>query len=267
MTIGLVLPFLLAPCLYPQNKAPIAKTAKPGVKDGQTIFTSSCAGCHGLDGLGTERAPDISHRREIQKLSDADLFRIVHNGVPGTGMPAFHALSDTSIRAVVGYVRILQGKNGVLKVAGDPAKGKALFFGKAACSECHMSGGRGGFLGPDLSSYGATHSIAEIRQAMTAPGTNVASRAKQVLVVTQTGRKFVGIVRNEDNFSLQLQDSDGVFHLLMKADLEKWEYQPEVLTGPYHQAHLSPGELDDLTSFIVKSANPVKRGIHPEEND
>jgi putative heme-binding domain-containing protein len=257
----------LSPLLYSQNKAPVPKGPNRSAQDGRTVFASTCAGCHGLDGRGSERAPDVASRREIQKLSDEELARIVHNGVPGTGMPAFHSLSDASVHAVVHYLRTLQGANAKIAVPGDPVQGKNLFFAGASCSHCHSIGGRGGFLAPDLSSYGVTHSVDEIRAAITGPAKNVNNRAKQVLAVTQSGQKFVGVVRNEDNFSLQIQDPEGAFHFLLKSDLEKWEYKPEVATGPYHQSQLSSRELNDIISFLVRSATPVKTGIRAEDND
>src|ERR1700722_512604 len=59
---------------------------------GQRTFTSTCAGCHGLDGRGGERAPNITGSAKLGRLSDANLAAIVANGVPGTGMPAFRSL-------------------------------------------------------------------------------------------------------------------------------------------------------------------------------
>ena len=46
---------------------------------------------------------------------------------------------------------------------GDPTRGKSIFFGKGECASCHTVSGEGGFLGPDLSSYGSTTSSQAIR--------------------------------------------------------------------------------------------------------
>ena len=64
-----------------------------------------------LDGRGGERAPNIAQNREVQRLSDPELMRIVREGVPGTGMPAFHSLASSEVKAVVAYLRSLQGIN------------------------------------------------------------------------------------------------------------------------------------------------------------
>jgi hypothetical protein len=44
-----------------------------------------------------------------------------------------------------------------------------------------------------------------------------------MIISTQDGQKYSGRVRNEDNFSLQLQTLDGAFHLFMKSELRSFE--------------------------------------------
>ncbi len=84
----------------------VKKTAIPG---GRT-FNSTCAGCHGLDGRGSDKGANIAGSVSVRRLSDADVSAIISKGVPGTGMPAFHNLSARQIGLLVSYLRILQGK-------------------------------------------------------------------------------------------------------------------------------------------------------------
>src|SRR6266568_5608527 len=77
---------------------------------GRNAYNSSCAGCHGLDGRGSDKAVNISGSAKVQHLSDTQLSGIISNGVPGTGMPAFRTLTERQIRGIVGYLRSLQGK-------------------------------------------------------------------------------------------------------------------------------------------------------------
>src|ERR1700687_2579881 len=139
---------------------------------GKQIFTTTCAACHGLDGRGGERGPDISRRREVQRVPDKALLQIVREGVPATGMPAFGSLGAARIQAVARYLRSLQGQTGAADVSGDPKHGKALFFGPSGCSQCHMIKGEGGFIGSDLSSYANPQSGVDIRSAIADPNRN-----------------------------------------------------------------------------------------------
>ncbi|MGZ4730807.1 MAG: c-type cytochrome [Terriglobales bacterium] len=241
-------------CLAPPLQAQQSSKAAGGAVEGKQIFITSCAACHGLDGGGGEHGPDISHRREVQRLSDKSLLQIVQGGVPGTGMPAFGSLGADQVKAVVRYLRSLQGQASAAEVSGDPKHGKAIFFGKAGCSQCHMAGGEGGFIASDLSSYARTPSANDIRNAISDPNRNVDPRKRTVVVTTADGQTLTGIARNEDNFTLQLQTSDGTLHLLAKTELRSIEYQPRSLMPEDYASRLSRQELDDLVSYLVSIA-------------
>jgi Zn-finger nucleic acid-binding protein len=87
-----------------------------------------------------------------------------------------------------------------------------------------------------------------------------------VLATTREGRQFTGIARNEDNFSLQLQSLDGAFHLFAKSDLEHLEYQPKSLMPSDYGSVLSRGELDDLVSYLIRTAQATKLTQAPRTN-
>ena len=221
---------------------------------GRQVFSSSCSSCHGLDGRGGEHAPDIATKKEVQHLSDAALFRIVDEGVSGTGMPAFHSLGKPRIEAIVRYLRELQGMQGSTSLPGDPAKGDALFSGKAECSHCHVARGVGGFIGSDLSGYAHGKSASDIRNAITKPSAEMNRKSQVINVTTRDGQRLSGIVRNEDNFSLQLQTVDGVFYSFVKSDLQGMERSGQSLMPSDYGSRLTSTELDDLVSYLMKVA-------------
>jgi putative heme-binding domain-containing protein len=238
---------------------PRQKISKPVPLRGKQTFVSSCASCHGLDGRGGERAPNIAEKPKTQQLSDAQLFHIVENGIPGTGMPAFHALESADIKAVVTYLRTLQGTKKVVKLPGDPKHGETIFFGKAECSGCHMVAGKGGFIASDLSTYACTHAVEQTLNAITNPASSSDHQARSVTATGRSGEKYVGVIRNEDNFSLQLQTLDGAFHFVAKSDLEGLEYSSQALMHPDYGSTLSPSELNDVISYLMSVANTSTR--------
>ena len=132
-----------------------ASTTTAADVQGSMLFASNCGSCHGSDGRGGEHGPDIATDSDVQRLADSDLIAIAKNGVPGTGMPAFGWLGQEKLTDIVQYLRTLQGRQLDIKLPGNPKGGEALFFGRARCSECHMVNGKGGFIGSDLSLYGA----------------------------------------------------------------------------------------------------------------
>ncbi len=253
--IGCLLPAILAGRLAAQGSGD--KVA------GQQIFNSTCAACHGLDGQGGEHAPNIASEPNIQRKSEAEIAGIVRKGIPGTGMPAFGgSLDDRAIGSVVKYLRSLQENKGASTVAGDAVQGHALFFGQAHCADCHSVGGKGGFLGTDLSSYGRNRSAAAIRASILDPDVSRNARHGTATLMTRSGEKYTGVVRNEDNFSVQLQTVDGAFHFLDKSDLVRIERHPKSLGHANEEHILTSKQVDDLVAFLAKAD-----GARMSEND
>lgn len=232
---------------------------------GKQSFAGTCAGCHGLDGKGGERAPNIADRPSVQRLSDVQLFHIIQNGIPGTGMPAFHSLESSQIKMLVGYLRTLQGTKRDFRLPGDAQRGKEIFSGKGGCAQCHMMAGAGGFIASDLSEYTRTHDLAEIRSAITNPASG-SRPVKLITVILRSGEKYSGRVRDEDNFSLQLQTLDGKFFFLSKADIEKFDYDSQTLMPSNYGSKLDAKELNDLISYLMTTAGDSEP-THSKPND
>ena len=244
-----------------QKSAAKGPSATTSLSEGKQIFESACASCHGLDGRGGERAPDIVTRPEVTRLSGQALLKILREGIPEKGMPPFAALGSAKLSALLSYVQSLQGKGTESPVSGNTGRGKELFWGKAGCSACHMVNGAGGFLGRDLSNYGENHPVAEIRAAIVKPETTAGTRGHVAEVTAKDGKSYSGLVRNEDNFSLQLQSLDGTFHLFSKSDLATISYRQESLMPADYGSKLSAAELDALAAYLASIARmKQKRG-------
>jgi mono/diheme cytochrome c family protein len=84
---------------------------------GRALFRQYCALCHGerADGNGVRRSGlsskpiDFTSRGWRQSASPAPLFHHVHDGVPGTAMPAWRIFSDAQIWDLVAYVLSVSG--------------------------------------------------------------------------------------------------------------------------------------------------------------
>jgi putative heme-binding domain-containing protein len=233
---------------------------------GKNTFSSSCSACHGLDGRGGDKAPNIATSARVQHFSDAELSGIISNGVPGTGMPAFHSLTAKQVHDLVGYLRSLQGKVEAGTVSGNAQHGKEIFFGKGNCSDCHTISGQGGFLGPDLTNHAATSSAAAIRDEIVKAPRVPATGYRSAVLVTAASEKFEGLVRNEDNFSVQMQTKVGSFHFFKKASLQKIEYVDGSLMPSDYGQRLSNADLNDLTSYLMTTSDPSKVTPHRKDD-
>jgi cytochrome c oxidase cbb3-type subunit III len=258
--IGLLLTGAAVVELCAQNPA-AGNADGPARQAAKTTFESVCAGCHGLDGHGGERGPDIASRREVVRKSDADLLAVLKEGRVSAGMPAFGAYGERQLLALVAYLRALQGGGQQGAPAGDPTAGKALFSGKAKCSECHMVEGKGGFFASDLSGYANLKTADDLRAAILTPSRNRDPRTGPVRAMMADRTVLAGMPRNEDNFSLQLLTPDGTLHLLNKATIvELTRLGGSAMHSDYGRT-LSAREIDNLIGFLqqVASSRSAKR--------
>ncbi len=269
LTYGsLVLPvFLLAAlALGAQNKNPYAGDAK-AAKLGESQFRANCAFCHGLGARGGGRGPDLTRAQKRHGNTDADLFRTINEGVPGTAMPPNGAtqqgvgMTEEEIWQVISYIRSVE-KNADAAVLGNAAHGKELFYGTAGCSTCHMVQGRGGRLGPDLSTTGSARSTEYIVESVRNPNRRLAQGISEAMkefsqeyetakVETSDGTKYVGVVLNEDNFTLQMMDTRENLRLFEKSKLRSFEKTRESLMPIYDQKTLSDKDLQDVLAYLL----------------
>jgi cytochrome c oxidase cbb3-type subunit III len=270
ISILLVTAGMFAPPSVRAQRAPGAgqsPASADNTSQGRALFTTNCGACHGADGRGGDRAPDVATASEIQQLSDSDLMGIVQHGVPGMGMPAFGALVPEKVKAIVDYLRLLQGKGTVvpLELPGDRHAGEGLFFGKAQCSTCHMVNGKGGFIASDLSLYGSHETTEQIRGVVTDPNSKLPARSNVTTVVTRAGERVTGIVRSKDNFSIALQTLDGAFQFFQRSDLKQIDLEARSLMPDNYGSTLNRNELNDLIAYLlgVGAENASHVGTQP----
>jgi cytochrome c oxidase cbb3-type subunit 3 len=240
--------WVLVSITHLRAQQPASTTAAAHVQ-GSMLFDSNCGSCHGSDGRGGEHAPDIATAADVKRLADSDLIAIANDGVPG--MPAFGWLGQEKLNAIVQYLRTLQGRQIDIKLPGNPKGGEALFFGRARCSECHMVNGKGGFIGSDLSLYGADASAGQVRSVILDPDRNLPPQKKATTVVTQTGQKFTGMLKVEDNFSVSVQTMDGDFHSFQKSQLAHIDLGSQSLMPVNYRSMLSNEQINDLISYLL----------------
>jgi cytochrome c oxidase cbb3-type subunit III len=224
------------------------------------LFATNCAVCHGSDGRGGERAPNIATDREMIAASDARLYEILDKGVLSAGMPPFGFLGEEKIKALVEYLRVLQGVAGGAQsqLPGDAAAGEQAFFGAASCSNCHMVNGRGGFLGDDLTAFAKGRSIDTVRAAIVHPEDAPGGAGHLVELETREGATYKGLIRSRDNFDLILQSEDGAFHSIPRDRIQQMSTSNQPLMPQDYATKLGTKQIDDLVSYLIKNASSAK---------
>ncbi len=258
-----------AVALRAQEKNPFAGDAR-AAKIGESQFRANCAFCHGLGARGGGRGPDLTRAQKHHGNTDAQIFHNIHDGITGTAMPAATnggigvGMSDEEIWQVITYLHSVEKKASAAET-GDAAHGKELFYGTAACGTCHMVNGKGGRLGPDLSSTGGSRSVEYLTESLRSPSKRLAEGISEplkdfsqeyetVTVVTSDGTKLQGVVLNEDSFTVQMLDTREQLHAFEKAKLRSYEKTRESLMPAYDAKALPDKDLKDLIAFLLAAS-------------
>jgi putative heme-binding domain-containing protein len=175
--------------------------------------------------------------------------KIVRTGIPGTEMPSLdHALTETMAWQIAAYVRSL-GRAGGLPLPGNASHGASIYEANA-CASCHIVGGKGTALGPELTSIGALRGAAYLREALIKPEAAHPPGYLVVKATTNAGQEVRGIRLNEDVFYVHIRDARGVVHTLQKSDLSRLDRELEASLMPSY-ARLAAGDLDDLVAYLA----------------
>jgi putative heme-binding domain-containing protein len=230
--------------------------------------------CHGFGARGGVRGPDLTTGSWSHGGSDSELTDTIKDGVPGTAMPPNNLTSD-EIWQIVAYLRTLEQP--IAPATGDAKRGEALFFGTARCSSCHIVNGRGGLLGPELSTVGSARSRAYLVESIREPGRQLTrNRAfgdltlkyDTVTAVTADGRTIVGVPMNEDTFTVQLMDTSERVHSLDKKTLKSLRHESRSLMPAYGADRLGNADLDDVIAYLqsLRAPTPARKRSSSHEN-
>lgn len=214
---------------------------------GRSVFESSCAACHGEDARGGERGPDLLRGQRTKN----EIREIITHGRAGSSMPAFQ-FPPKEESDLVNFVYSLTAPALRTAISGDAAAGKAYFWGKGHCGDCHMIYGRGGVKGPDLTMLGRERKLQQIGNDLSHP---VVTPGYQVVKVhLRDGRTLEGFTRNEDSYDLELQDWQGRFQFLRQNSIAQITRENEPLMPP---VGLGEAALDNLLAYLISPSPPV----------
>ena len=262
-----------APASTQQASNPLAGNPT-AITQGAVLFRQECVFCHGVGAHGGMRGPDLTTGSWSHGGSDADLADTIKEGVPGTAMPP-HNLTADEIWQIIAYLRTLEQP--AAPPAGDPMRGETLFFGTAGCASCHIVNGRGGRVGPELSTVGSARSRAYLVESVREPGRQLTQNRSfgdsnlkydTVTAVTADGRTIVGVPMNEDTFTLQLMDTGERIHSLDKKTLRSVKHENRSLMPTYDVSRLPNADLDDLVAYLqsLRAPTPTRKkgGSHED---
>jgi cytochrome c oxidase cbb3-type subunit 3 len=245
VSVALVVVVLVLGAIYLANaaetaspiKTPVAGEASPGSKitvtpvsgdfprppsdpaavdRGKGIFSVNCSFCHGSDARGGEGGPNLLRSPIVLNDQKGNLIAtVVQTGRVDKGMPKFDLGSDAiaDIAAFLHSIPLGRAQGEAIDpkaiLVGDPAAGRAYFFGRGRCVQCHALQGQFAHIGSrfdpkslqdDIVSAGATTLLGA--PLPTAP-------PRTVTVTLRSGEVFSGDLISIDDFSLTVKSPAG----------------------------------------------------------
>ena len=149
------------------------------------------------------------------------------------------------------------------QVAGDSTPGDARrgaeVFRAALCNRCHRAGLVGPAVGPDLTFVARRFGRRDLLQSIVTPSASVAENYRNVEVVTEDGRTYVGRMVAEGDFrseKLLLSVDPLRSNAFVEVDKRQIVDSRTVPTSPMPQGLLDPftlAEIRDLLAFLESS--------------
>lgn len=229
-----------------------------GAEEGRAIYNRSCTMCHGLNGATGDRAPALGAQRRYMRRTEQELYDAIRNGIKGTLMPG-SPLPDADIRKMIAFIFSIRASAADIPVAGNAEAGGRLFHGKGSCSRCHMIRGHGGLLGPDLTNIGRERRLEELKLALTEKKSLPPRGYQPVTITRKDGGVIRGVIKNENNFSLQVLGEDDQLHLLLREELKDVQYGKDSLMPSGLDKRLTASEFQDLLAFLSRQTRTAAR--------
>ena len=135
---------------------------------------------------------------------------------------------------------------------GDPAQGQKIYERAAmACTTCHLVNGKGGKLGPDLSTLGAYMTPESILESVLNPSTDVKQGYETVLVTRKDQTLVSGLLQRKTDTAVLVRDPSGSVVSIPTGEVAKIDTSPVSLMPPGLTATLRRDELVDLMSYLT----------------
>jgi uncharacterized protein len=132
---------------------------------------------------------------------------------------------------------------------GDAALGKTVF--QKHCAKCHTHRGEGTKVGPDLTGM-AVHPKAELLTHIIDPSRSVEGNYRAYTVVTQQGRIFTGMLASETRTSIELFDTEGKRHAILRDDIEELAASNKSIMPEGFEKQMPADELVNLLEFLTE---------------
>ena len=148
----------------------------------------------------------------------------------------------------------------IAKLTGNPARGRKLFHERATCVTCHAFAGKGGSVGPDLTTIGAKFDAPAILDALLNPSANITFGYEATIVTLKNKEVVTGYVVGAGDPMLITDLATGRQRAIKASDIASTEQLKTSLMPSAVGLGLKNQDLADLMEFLLtegKSTPPA----------
>lgn len=146
-----------------------------------------------------------------------------------------------------------------LEQPGDAESGERVFYHlrSARCAVCHRIDGRGGLVGPDLSTIGKALDREKLIDSVLLPSKEIAPAFTTWNITMVDGKKHTGIILGENfDSTLTLADADGKRITIKKLDIEDRQAATKSLMPEDLHRLMTRQDFRDLLEFLSPTRKP-----------
>ena len=138
----------------------------------------------------------------------------------------------------------------LIKRNGDVSRGKAVFAGAGTCAKCHIVGGEGRNVGPNLSEIGGKLGRPALYEAILAPSAAISHSYETFTALLDDGRSVTGLLVSQSPETVVIRGADGIDVTIPAGEVEELVKQPVSLMPADLATTITADELVDLVAWL-----------------
>jgi putative membrane-bound dehydrogenase-like protein len=138
----------------------------------------------------------------------------------------------------------------LLKLAGDKANGRMVFFSTGTCHKCHVVDGMGREVGPNLTEIGSKLSREAMFESVLYPSAGISHNYELWTVVKSDGTTVNGLLVSNTDSEVSVRGDDALIRSFPKSDVEELIKQKISLMPADLQKTMTTQELADVVEYM-----------------
>jgi len=143
---------------------------------------------------------------------------------------------------------VLKGMMSATTQTGDVKLGQAVY--KKNCANCHVHGGEGQRVGPDLTGM-AVHPKAELLAHILDPSRDVEGNFRVYSVLTHDGVAISGLLASESKTAIEMFDVEGKKRIVLREDIEQLRASTKSLMPEGFEKQIPQADMIHLLEFLT----------------